>query len=261
MSPGGRQAGSAEGEGEGRGGAPGRTGCSPLLPCPLTAILLNSRGPFPCSLPGDARAPTLLLTCSGLGVLPRPRWYNEGPSPALVNEGTPLALRVVAPALEHSPVFSLGRADSGYPVQPHGGESQILLNRGADQERHQKSTNSCSSPTVTRAQRGNNRKHHPVRMRSGQPSAQSWWRTGAGFTTSTTLSACRGQALGRASPPGPADSGLQGSPPSSHISTRWAAPRGTHSFSRVSAHTLQQTGRGPRGTFNTCHEAPRRGRP
>lgn len=107
------------------------------------------------------------------------------------------------------------------------GRPQILLNRGADQERHQKSTDTCSSPTVTRAQRGNNRKHHPVRMRGGQQSAQSWWRMGAGFTTSTTLSACLGQAPGRASPPGPADSGLQGSPPSSRISTHWAAP-GAH---------------------------------
>lgn len=34
------------------------------------------------------------------------------------------------------------------------------------------------------------------------------------------------------------------------------SPRGTHGFSRVSAHTLQQTGRGPRGTFNTCQELP-----
>ena len=136
------------------------------------------------------------------------------------------------------------------------GRPQILLNRGADQECHQKSTDTCSSPTVTRAQRGNNRKHHPVRMRGGQPSAQSWWRMGAGFTTSTTLSACLGQAPGRASPPGPADSGLQGSPPSSRISTRWAAPGAHTAFPALSAHTLQQTGRGPRGTFNTCQELP-----
>ena len=34
------------------------------------------------------------------------------------------------------------------------------------------------------------------------------------------------------------------------------SPRDTHGFSRMSAHTLQQTGRGPRGTFNTCQELP-----
>lgn len=127
------------------------------------------------------------------------------------------------------------------------GRPQSLLKRGADQERHQKSTDSCSSPTVTRAQRGNNRKHHLVKTWSGQPSAQSWWRTGTGFTTSTTRSACHGQAPGQAFPPGPADSRLQGSPPSSRISTRWTAPRGTHGFPPVSAHTPQQTSRDPRG--------------
>lgn len=60
--------------GERRGGA--GPGCSLLLPCPSEVILLDSLGPFPCfsgascSFPGDPGAPTLTLTCSGLGVIP-----------------------------------------------------------------------------------------------------------------------------------------------------------------------------------------------
>lgn len=71
---------------------------------------------------------------------------------------------------------------------------------------------------------------------------------------------CPGQAPGCASSLGLADSELQGSPPSSCLSTLQVTPRGTHGSPRGSADPLQWRGRGPSGTFNTCQKAPRRGR-
>ena len=118
------------------------------------------------------------------------------------------------------------------------GRPQILLKRGTDQEcrPHEGSHQKSIHAPLRRAHIQPHRDPRPAGQQReasagngvGWPAEHSELvEDGAGFHHVSHTGHLPSQAPGRASPPGPADSGLQGSPPSACISTS-RQPPGAH---------------------------------
>lgn len=108
------------------------------FPAPLRkVILLDSLGPFPllsgasCSFPGDPGAPTLTLTCSGLGVIPPTLVQWAEPCPGQRGDSSTSALG--STCLRASTCL-WALVTPGPSATTHGGRAQILPKQGTDQE-------------------------------------------------------------------------------------------------------------------------------